>query len=101
MKTILLFIIFVAFSFPVYGMIIGSVKVKGTVVSYDKKKVTLKNKKGKRVKVSRRAIPKKFKLRTGAQVYALLKPEVIARRLSSTNRRHSKAGKRNKKRRKR
>ena len=86
MKAVLLFVLCFFLSAPVaYGMIIGPVKVEGTVVKYDKKTVTLRNNKGNKIKVSRRSVPKKFKLKTGAKVQALLKPEVITRRLQAKN----------------
>ena len=80
MKTILL-LFFIVVSYSSYGIIIGPVKIEGTVVKYDKKTVTLKNDKGKKIKVSRRAIPKQFKLRSGAKVHALLNPKVITNQL--------------------
>ena len=58
-------------------MAVGPLEIHGVVVKYDKKTVTLKNDNGKTIKVSKQAIPKGFKLRSGARVQALLKPEDI------------------------
>ena len=65
-----------------YALVTGPVKVRGVVVSYTKKTVTLKQKKEK-ITVPRGAIPKKFKLRTGAKVYALLKLEDLNKGLKN------------------
>ena len=46
--------------------------VEGTIVKYDKKTVTLLKAGGVKVKVPRKAIPKRFKLQTGRRVYAIL-----------------------------
>ena len=83
MKAILFFIMVLCFSFQGYGMIVGKVKIEGTVVKYDKKTVTLKNDKGKKIKVRRQAIPSHFKLRSGVKVHALLSPNIITKRLNS------------------
>lgn len=90
MKAVLLFGLFVFLSFSGHGMIVGDVKIEGTVIKYNKKTVTLKTSQGKRIKIPRRAVPRKFKLKTGAEVHAFLSPKVIIRRLSSTKNRHSK-----------
>ena len=59
-----------------YALIVGPVKVTGVVVSYNKKTVVLKSA-GQQVRVPRSSIPKRFKLRTGKKVYALLKVEPL------------------------
>ena len=59
-----------------YAFIVGPVKIKGVVVSYNKKTVVLKSA-GRQVRVPRSSIPKRFKLRTGKRVYALLKVEPL------------------------
>ena len=61
-------------SYSSYGMVVGPVKVEGTVVKYDKEKVIL-DQNGQKITVPRSAIPKEFKLRTGEKVYALLDEE--------------------------
>ncbi len=86
MKAILFFIMVLCLSFPGYGMIVGKVKIEGTVVKYDKKTVTLKNDKGKKIKVRRQDIPEHFKLRSGAKVHALLSPKLINKHLKQKNR---------------
>ena len=58
------------------ALIVGPVKVEGVVVKYDKKKVVLKAG-GRQVAVPRSSIPKRFKLRTGKKVYALLEVEPL------------------------
>lgn len=75
MKKLLLYLSFIV-SFYGYALVAGPVRVQGIIVSYDKKTVTLKQKTGK-IKVPREAIPKKFNLKTGKHVYALLKPEYL------------------------
>ena len=77
MKSILFFIVVLSLSFSIYGMVVGPVKIEGTVVKYDKKTVTLRNSQGRKIKVSRKAIPEEFKLKTGSMVHALLKPEFL------------------------
>ena len=59
-----------------HAMIVGPVKIKGVVVSYNKKTVVLKSM-GRQVRVPRSSIPKRFKLRTGKRVYALLEVEPL------------------------
>ncbi len=81
-----LFSIFLYLSFSAYGFIIGEVEIEGTVVKYDKKTVILKNKKGKKIKVKRQAIPPHFKLRSGVKVHALLSPKFITKHLKQKNR---------------
>ena len=81
MKKVLLYLTFVLSSYG-YALVAGPVRVQGVVVSYDKKTVTLKQKTGK-IKVPRESIPKKFKLKTGKQVYALLKPEELNKILAN------------------
>ena len=81
MKMFLFFTIILCLPFSGYGAIVGKGKVKGTVVKYDKKTVTLKTNNGKQIKVKRQAIPEHFKLRTGTEVHALLNPEIITKRL--------------------
>ena len=82
MKKLLLYLSFLL-SFYGYALAVGPAKLQGVVVSYDKKTVTLKQKKEK-IKVPRESIPDKFKLRTGKRVYALLKPEDLKKALKTT-----------------
>ena len=46
--------------------------VEGTIAKYDKKTVTLLKEGGVKIKVPRKAVPERFKLRTGKRVYAIL-----------------------------
>ena len=82
MKVLILSLSLIFMLYPSYGMIIGKVKIEGTVVKYDQKTVTLENEKGKRIKVSRQAIPKGVKLRTGARVHARFSQKAIAKQLN-------------------
>ena len=59
-----------------HAFIVGPVKVTGVVVSYNRTTVVLKSM-GRQVRVPRSSIPKKFKLRTGQKVYALLEVEPL------------------------
>ena len=63
-------------SFYGHAFIVGPVKVTGVVVKYNKKTVILKSG-GQKVRVPRKSIPKKFKLKTGKTVYALLEVEPL------------------------
>lgn len=82
MKKLLLYLTFVLSSYG-YALVAGPAKLQGVVVSYDQNTVTLKQKNGK-IKLPRDSIPKKFKLKTGKKVYALLKPEDLNKILRST-----------------
>ena len=75
-----LIILFVVFSNPVFSAVSGTAKVKGTIVSYNKKTVIL-SQKGNKVKVPRKSIPSHFKIRGGNEVYALLSAEAVAKKL--------------------
>ena len=78
------FLIFLCLLLSFYGqaVIVGPVKMRGVIVSYNKKTVTLKSN-GRTVIVPRRTISRKYKLKTGKKVYALLEPEDIASLLKS------------------
>ncbi len=82
MKTFLIIIGLVFLSHFSYGMITGPVKVEGTVVKYDKKKVVL-DQNGQKITVPRSAIPEGLKIRTGKKVHALLKPADINKKQPS------------------
>ncbi len=74
-------------SFYSNALLVGPIKIRGKVVSYNKTTVVLEvkgtekgKKKGKKtVNIPREFIPKKYKLRTGKIVYALLRPEDLNR----------------------
>ncbi len=76
MKLLLTVLVLSLVSISAHAFIVGPVKVKGVVVSYNKKTVVLKSA-GKQVRVPRSSIPKRFKLRTGKKVYALLEVEPL------------------------
>ena len=70
MKNIFIILIVVVFSFLSFSAIVGTAKVEGIIISYNKHTVTL-SQKGKKTKVPRKSIPGFFKIKTGNQVYAL------------------------------
>ncbi len=80
-KTVLL-----CFGFLFFGYTVGSwaklsdLTLEGVIVAYDKKTVTLSHR-GKRVKVSRKAIPKGIKLKTGKLVKARMSSKAFIKRL--------------------
>ena len=59
---------------------VSNVTLEGIVVKYDKNTVTL-SQKGKHIKVSREAIPKHFKLKTGKKVYAVFNSQEIMKKI--------------------
>ena len=68
----------------VFAAVIGSAKVHGVIVKYNKKTVTLNNY-GTSVEVSKSAIPNYFKIQTGRQVYAVLKAEEVMKKVASSS----------------
>lgn len=63
-----------------FSAIVGQAKVKGIIVAYDKKTVTLYQS-GQKVKVPRTSIPSHFKIKGGNEVYALFDGEKIMKKL--------------------
>ena len=59
---------------------LSNVTLEGIVVKYDKNTVTL-SQRGKRITVSRKNIPKHFKLKTGKKVYAILNSEEVMKEI--------------------
>ena len=80
MKHILLIVALFIFIPSVFSAIIGTVKVEGIIVSYDKKTVTL-SQGGRKTQVLRKAIPSHFKIQSGNLVYALFDGKDIMKKL--------------------
>ena len=68
----------------VFSAIVGTVKVEGIIVSYDKKTVTL-SQGGRKTQVPRKAIPGHFKIQSGNLVYALFDGKDIMKELKKEN----------------
>ncbi len=70
MKTLCIFLI-VLTSLMTQAMV-SHIKIRGTIIKYDKNSVTLRQASGRTIKVPKQSIPLKFgKLKTGKKVYAL------------------------------
>ena len=82
MKIILVIVVFAGFSTFGFSAIMGSAKVEGIIVSYNKHTVTL-SQKGKRVKVPKKAIPSFFKIKTGNKVYAVFDSQEVMAKLKA------------------
>ena len=59
---------------------LSNVTLEGIIVKYDKNTVTL-SQRGKRITVSRKNIPKHFKLKTRKKVYAILNSEEVMKEI--------------------
>ena len=97
MRNIIIIFAVLVFSQTAFSAIVGSVKVEGTIVSYNKNIVTL-SQRGKKIKVLRQSIPRYFKIRSGNEVYAIIDGEQLMKELKKAIRLHEKRQKMKKKR---
>ena len=75
MKTILI-LSMLLFTHPPFAAISETAIIEGVIVKYDKKTVTLIQN-GKKIKLLKKRIPKRFKIKTGNKVYAILNGKKI------------------------
>ena len=87
MRNIIIMLATLVFSQSAFSVIVGSVKVEGTIVSYSKHTVTL-SQKGKRIEVLRQSIPGHFKIRGGNRVYAIIDSKQLMKELKKVIRLH-------------
>ena len=102
MRNIIIILTALLFSQTAFSVVVGSVKVEGTIVSYSKHTVTL-SQRGKKIEVLRQSIPGHFKIRGGNRVYAIIDGEQLMKELKKVMHLHDQQKKkirsRNKKRR--
>ena len=89
MKKTFIIMLFGFLPLPVFSAIVGSAKVEGIIISYNKTTVTL-SQKGRRTTVPRTAIPAFFKIKTGNQVYALFDGKEIREALKKAQKKRKK-----------
>ena len=93
MRNIIILFTALVFSQPAFSVIVGSVKVEGTIVSYSKHTVTL-SQRGKKIEVLRQSIPGHFKIRGGNKVYAIIDAEQLMKELKKVIHLHEQEKKR-------
>lgn len=87
MRNIIIILAALIFSQTAFSVVVGSVKVEGTIISYSKHTVTL-SQRGKRIEVLRQSIPSHFKIRGGNKVYAIIDGEQLMKELKKVMRLH-------------
>ena len=87
MRNIIIILATLVFSQAAFSVVVGSVKVEGTIVSYSKHTVTL-SQRGKKIEVLRQSIPRHFKIRGGNKVYAIIDGEQLMKELKKAIRLH-------------
>lgn len=100
MRNIIIILATLVFSQTAFSVVVGSVKVEGTIVSYSKHTVTL-SQRGKKIEVLRQSIPGHFKIRGGNKVYAILDGEQLMKELKKAIRLHERRQKKIRSRKKR
>ena len=79
MKTALILSILL-FTHTSFAAVSETATIKGVIVKYDKKTVTLLQN-GKKIKVPRKSIPSYFKIRGGNKVYAVVNAAMILKKM--------------------
>ena len=77
---------------PAFAGLSQDATVTGTIIKFDKKTVTLSQRGGLRTVVSRKSIPKHFKIKTGNRVSAVLSSDrIIAAIKEAKNKKNQKS----------
>ena len=88
--------VFMFLSLSAFSAVVGSAKVQGIIVKYDKDTVTL-SQRGQKTTVPRKAIPGFFKIQSGNEVYALFEGEDLMEQLQAEKKKREKAVKKTRK----